>query len=145
MTAEFVISIVGAVLGGGFTIYTYHRSVKLRRAEWLFALYEKFYEQSHYKRMRWILDYEPEAELKELYSGLETTGNDELCESLVDYLNFFEFIASLYWLGQIEIREVRMLFEYYLKTLKKHKPVMVFISKQGFESLDRLLGTLGSD
>lgn len=38
------------ITGGIFTIYTYWKNSKLKRSEWLYKLYEKFYEKDTYKK-----------------------------------------------------------------------------------------------
>ena len=71
-------------------VFAYCRNVRLKRAEWLRSLFEKFYETERYKAVRTRLDNADELQKR----GLEE-------ELLVDYLNFFEFIASLHKPGQI--------------------------------------------
>jgi hypothetical protein len=83
-------------------------------------------------------DYEP-PEFSTLREGVEQGGSDELVESFVDYLNFFEFIASLWKLKQLQTDEVAMLFRYYLENLTHHAFITSFIRKNGFENLDALL------
>lgn len=61
---------------------------------------------------------------------------------LVDYLNFFEFIASLHKLGQIRKEEVLMLFRYYLKLIENQGDIRTCIAENGFENLDGLLKDL---
>ena len=110
---------------------TYHRNMRLKRAEWLRSLFEKFYETERYKAVRFRLD-NPEALQKQ---GLEE-------EMLVDYLNFFEFIASLHKLGQIRKEEVLMLFRYYLKLIENQGDIRTYIAENGFGNLDGLLKDL---
>ena len=138
------IAILIAAAGGGMGVHTYWRNSQTRRAEWLFRLYEKFYEGDHYKKVRRILDYEPKEELTDLCDSLTANGDAELCEQLVDYLNFFEFIASLWAMKQLSLREIRMLFQYYLELNARHEPVLQFIRTQGFESLQKMMATLES-
>lgn len=128
-----------AIVGGAIAIATFRRSAKLKRAEWLYNLYTRFYETQNYKEVRRILDYEPEPELTQLRKSVEPGANDKLAEDLVDYLNFFEFVASLWKLGQLCQREILMLFEYYLKRIQDHQFVVGFVRGQGFESLAELL------
>lgn len=103
---------------------TYYRNMRLKRAEWLRSLFEKFYETERYKAIRFRLD-NPEALQKQ---GLEE-------EMLVDYLNFFEFIASLHKLGQIRKEEVLMLFRYYLKLIENQVDIRTYIAENGFKRL----------
>ncbi|HEU5247281.1 MAG TPA: hypothetical protein VFU09_09350 [Candidatus Udaeobacter sp.] len=50
-----VATIVGAV-AALWAIYVYFTNSRLRRAEWLASLYEKFYERPDLKEIREILD-----------------------------------------------------------------------------------------
>ncbi|MBC8110336.1 MAG: hypothetical protein H7Y04_04680 [Verrucomicrobia bacterium] len=116
----WMVSASGIVFG----VITYYRNLKLRRAEWLKSLFEKFYENPQYKTIRHKID----------------AGNELIKEEdLVDYLNFFEFVASLWKLNQIKKYEVLMLFEYYLNLLNNHQEIYQYIEKYGFENLISLL------
>ena len=83
------------IVGGVVAVVTFLRSAKLKRSEWLYNLHNKFYEPDTYKRVRRILDYEPQVELSALKRSIEEGLDDDLAEALVDYLNFFEFVAGL--------------------------------------------------
>jgi hypothetical protein len=127
-----------------WALITYQRNARIKRAEWLSSLHGKFFESANYKKIRHILDYEPPA-LSTLREGVEQGGSDELVESFVDYLNFFEFIASLWKLDQLRLDEVAMLFRYYLENLAHHAFVTSFIQKNGFENLEELLAKLSGN
>lgn len=127
-----------SIVGGIVAVVTYRRDANRRRAEWLMSFYQKFYEEPQYKRVRFVLDYRP-PEYEEIRRLIDSGAADERVEELVGYLNFFEFVASLWKLGQISLRDVRMLFEYYLKNLETHEWVGDFVKTQGFESLVELL------
>ena len=137
-----VIGGLTAVAGGLTALVTFRRSARLKRAEWLYNLHVKFYEAANYKPIRRILDYEPSAELTRLRETIEKGANDDLAEALVDYLNFFEFVASLLKLKQLSEREILMLFEYYLRRIRDHPFVVAFVQQEGFESLAELLNKL---
>lgn len=62
----------------------------------------------------------------------------------MDYLNFFEFVASLWKLKQLKTKEVKMMFEYYIKNLAESRELMNFIRKEGFERLEELIGEITS-
>lgn len=136
---------VSTFVAGVIAIITFRRSVRLKRAEWLYNLHAKFYETPNYKRTRRILDYEPPEELNQLRKCIEEGGDDDLSEALVDYLNFFEFVASLWKLKQLSQREIFMLFEYYLRRINDHQFVVCFIREEGFESLSELLKRVPKD
>jgi tRNA-dihydrouridine synthase len=127
-----------SIVGGIVAVVTYRRDANRRRAEWLMSVYKKFYEEPQYKRVRFLLDYQPQ-EYEELRRLVESGEADERADQFVDYLNFFEFVGSLWRLGQISLRDIRMLFEYYLNNLRSHEWVRDFVKTQGFESLDELL------
>jgi hypothetical protein len=131
-----------SIVGGTVAVITYHRDAKRRRAEWLMSFYEKFYEEPHHKKIRYILDYQS-AGYEELKQAVESGEPDERVERLVDYLNFFEFVGSLWRLGQISLRDIRMLFEYYLKNVRSQEWLRRFVQEEGFESLDLLLEEVG--
>jgi hypothetical protein len=76
---------------------------------------------------------------------LREAGHDELAEAFVDYLNFFEFVASLWKMRQLSKREIGMIFEYYLLNLKEHEFAMNFIRQNSFENLEALVGQISKD
>lgn len=131
---------VSALVGGALAILTFWRTAKVRRAEWLSNLHAKFFEGSAYKQIRRALDSsESDAELSQLRSSIAADSSSELVEAFVDYLNFFEFVASLRKLRQLKSKEISMLFDYYLRLLCKHEFVRDYIRKHGFEELDALI------
>lgn len=147
MTMESLLELLQAALllvsifGGTVAVITYRRDSSRRRAQWLQSFYEKFFEKPEYKKIRFILDYQP-PEYEEIRAVLESDAADERAEDVVDYLNFFEFMASLWRLGQISFEDICMLFDYYLRNLNSHDWLRKFVHEQGFESLDQLLGEI---
>ena len=133
---------LSALIGVVLAVVTFWRNVRLRRAEWLFSLHAKFYESQTYKRIRHILDYQPQPQFNELRKAVLEGGNDEIAEAFVDYLNFFEFVASLWKLHQLSTREIRMIFEYYILLLKERDFALDFIKNNGFENLSKLIDVL---
>ena len=132
-------AILGAGIGGAITIYIYYRNSQLQRAQWLYFLFEKFFFQSRYSEMRQILDYADEQEIERLRASIPIHADQQLEEKLVDYLNFFEFIASLWQLRQLPMREIRMMFDYYIRRLGDHDFVMKYLEDEGFEGLADLV------
>jgi hypothetical protein len=131
-TLRYILQLVG-IIAPIAALVTYRRNVRTKRAEWLSALHAKFFESTNYKNMRHVIDYQP-SEFETLRDCIAKGGSDQLVESFVDYLNFFEFIASLRKLGQLSIDEVGMMFEYYLTNLASHQFIAEFIRAQGFEN-----------
>lgn len=136
---------ISGLVGGISALVTFWRNAKLKRAEWLYQLHAKFYESPAYKRIRHMLDYQPDPEFADLRVAVTQGGHDELAEAFVDYLNFFEFVASLWKMGQLTPREIAMIFEYYLLNLKDHEFVMEFIKQNGFENLETLIARVSAD
>jgi hypothetical protein len=135
MSAEIlknVATLLGAV-AAIWAIYVYFRNSRLRRAEWLGSLYEKFYERPDLKGVREVLDCE----------GGQSADIDKLVaeepSEFSDYLNFFEFVAVLWKSGQLTQDEIEDLFHYYLDCLENSRAVRQYISKKGYEQLERLL------
>jgi hypothetical protein len=137
---RYVLQLVG-IVAPVIALITYRRNARTKRAEWLLALHAKFFESTNYKSMRHIIDYEP-PKFATLRECVVHGGSDELVESFVDYLNFFEFIASLWKLKQISLDEVAMMFEYYLANLASHKFIIDFVTAHGFENLATLIAEL---
>lgn len=132
-------AVLGGVIGGTITIYIYYRNSTLRRAEWLYSLFEKFFYQSYYADIRQLLTYGKEEQFKRLRDAIQNHSNESLEEKFVDYLNFFEFIASLWQLRQLSIREIRMMFDYYIRELGDHPFIMKYIQDEGYEGLSELV------
>lgn len=133
------VAILGAGIGGAITIYIYYRNSQLQRAQWLYSLFEKFFYQSRYAEIRRLLDYDNEQEIKRLRDALTSHADEKLEEELVDYLNFFEFIASLWQLRQLPMGEIRMMFDYYIRRLGDYDFVMQYLQDEGFEGLTALV------
>lgn len=114
-------------------VLTYRRNAQIERAKWTLILYEKFYEKPDLKRVREILDSEPDNE--------EVTQMVANCPGaeFPDYLNFFEYVAFLIRKKHLNIEDVKAHFDYYIRCLKRHPSVLGFIKESGFEGLDKLL------
>ena len=131
---------ISALVGGTLAIVTFWRAAKVRRAEWLSNLHAKFFESVAYKQIRRILDSnESDPEFAQLRASIGSDESSILVEAFVDYLNFFEFVASLRRLRQLRSEEISMMFDYYLRLLCKHDFVRDYIRKQGFEGLEALI------
>jgi hypothetical protein len=114
MMIEILKTIAAMIVAGTalWGIYVYFTNSRLRRAEWLASLYEKFYERPELKVVREVLD----------------------CEG-----GQFEFVAVLRKSGQLTQEEIEDLFHYYLDCIENCRAVRAYIAKKGYEQLDRLL------
>jgi len=131
-----VVEIIGMTLtlaGGLWAVWTYRQSLMLQRAKWVKELYDKFYEHSDLKGVRNLLDSDDDGRIRSMVAaeGPEFT----------DYLNFFEFLGYLWESNQIKDEEIRGLFDYYLRNLKRNEAVAAYIADpiKGFEKLQKLL------
>ena len=124
---------IAAVAAFFWGIYVYFTNSRLRRAEWIASLYEKFYESKDLKAVRDKLDCgtSPSAEIENLIK--------EEPRDFTDYLNFFEFVAVLQKSRQLTDSEIEDLFGYYLDCLEYCQPLRDYIGGRGYEQLDRLL------
>ena len=126
-----------AAVGILIAALNYRSQTKTKRAEWLKTLFEKFYENERFKDVRrWVDSGEIEAKVTAGASGVSA---DE--EKLTDYLNFFEFIATLEAEGQLRKTDVANLFDYYLRKLTESSVCRQWIDNReyGFEKLRTLL------
>lgn len=138
-------TLIGALTAGVGIIWaarTYLRDTKHRRAAWLGELFEMFYVKNDHKRVRRLMD-------SGTLAATARSGNSEaqvaLEEEVVDYLNFFEFIGSLHAMGQLTREEIDMMFDYYLRLMKKpenHTYLQEEHLKYGFERVSALLSTI---
>jgi hypothetical protein len=127
------ITAVGGLIAAFWAVLVYRSNARVRRAEWLATLYEKFYEENEsLKNIREQLDCD-ESESPEIET-LDAEGS-----GFSDYLNFFEFVAVLERSGQLTTSEIEDLFGYYLDCLERCAPVRHYIGEKGYEQLDRLL------
>ena len=101
----------------------YRSATRTRRAEWLLALFERFFE-------------------KDLYRDVRRAGeNVDDAERWNDYLNFFELISYFEEQGHLTRSDITVMFDYWLRELD-HPEVRQSLQEQGFEKLDRYLGTM---
>ena len=128
-----IISTLGVIIA----VITYRRNLKVKHAEWLWSLYQKFFENEQLKTVRKVLIYHPER-FEKLFDTNVTEDDEVLIEKVDDFLNFFEFLASLETLDQISRREIDMMFDYYLTAISKNEHLIKYIKTEGFENLAKL-------
>jgi hypothetical protein len=126
----------------GLVAWSFFRGTRVRRAEWLLKIYEKFYESESFRTTRKVLDYDG-AKRDELLNALAGGSDEAMLEPFVDYLNFFEFVGSLQKMKQLKSKEIKMMFDYYIQSLSKQERVRDFCQKQGFESVLELMRQYG--
>lgn len=112
-----IASTVGGLIAVFGAVFVYNRNSRVRRAEWLASLYEKFYEKPEFRDIREILDCDARGS-NEITAVLESERRD-----FTDYLNFFEFVAVLRKSNQLTNEEIEDLFCYYLDCLERNAAV----------------------
>ena len=139
---EWGAKIVGALgTGAGVLVaaFNYRSQTKIKRAEWVKSLFEKFFETPTYKEVRVWLDYGELHEKLSVADDKERRANEE---KFTDFLNFFEFIGVLYSRHQLSFDQVYEVFDYYLRKIKDDADCRQWIDKYGFEKLKALLAHL---
>ena len=75
---------------------TFRTNLKVRRAEWLMKLYDKFYEDPERTRMRRLLESSEERE--QLLGALQSKVANKDVDAFSDYLNFSSsWVSSCSW------------------------------------------------
>ncbi len=129
---------VGVAIGG-FGLWQVRVSARTRRAEWLASLHEGFFGGDRFDKVRDILDYRMEPQLRELTRDVVSGACSELSSSWYAYLNYFEFVGGLKKLRQLSDEEIDGLFGYYLSDLRKHEFIVRLLTSESFELLADLL------
>lgn len=125
---------ISGIIGGTFTLFTYWENTRLRRAEWLSSLYEKFFIESYYTKIRRLLDNSPEKT-----PNIEKQIKAEEEEDFVNYLNFFQYIAYLEKHHHLAMEEINDMFRYYISHLDDHCFVKQYLRDNGFDLLCGLI------
>jgi len=132
---DIIIKIAG-VIGIFIALLNYRNQVRIKRAELVKSLYEKFFENNSYKEVRVWLDYGHLHARLTVEDGQQLEINEE---KFTDFLNFFEFIGVLYTSRQLTFKLVSEVFDYYLRKIKVDADCKDWIDRYSFEKLKALL------
>jgi hypothetical protein len=130
---------IGALIAVIVAVRNYRAQTKLKQAEWLKSLFEKFYENSTYKEVRVWLDY---GHLHQRLNVEDAALREVNEEKFTDFLNFFEFIGVLYSRNHLAFDQVNDVFDYYLEKIKTDNDCRQWIDEYGFEKLKLLLAEI---
>src|ERR1700754_1695698 len=135
---DLIVKVLAGFGGLGFFIaaFSYKSQIRIKQAEWLKSLYEKFFESSIYKEVRGWLDY---GHLHEKLTVADVAVREANEEKFTDFLNFFEFIGVLYEHKHLTIEQVVDVFDYYLGKIKGDADCQEWIGQYSFEKLKALL------
>lgn len=117
-------------------VVNYRAQTRLKQAEWLKSLFEKFFESPTYKEVRVWLDY---GTLHERLTAADAALRQVNEEKFTDFLNFFEFIGVLYSRKHLSFEQVDDVFDYYLKKIAADADCREWIDQYSFEKLKALL------
>jgi len=132
-----VVFYLTAIIAAFYSARTYYRNSAQERAQWLFDLYQRFYESERHKRVRLLIE-----------SGktefAEKEEDAELLQELDDYLNFFEFISFLLAQKRLQRNEVMAMFDYPFRKMVGDNSIMRYLAhpEYGYEGLNELLKNL---
>lgn len=137
--AQTGLIIVGGLIAGR----TYLRDSAVKKAEWLERLHDKFFLTDEYKRIRQVLDYSSVDDYQSFIESINSEMANTDQEDLIDYLNFFHFISSLWKNGQLNDKEIKLLFDYYIRLLTKHDFIVNYMEREGFVNLIEMIDRFG--
>ncbi|MBS1659973.1 MAG: hypothetical protein JST68_02865 [Bacteroidetes bacterium] len=134
--AAKLIAGIGALIAVIVAVINYRAQTRLKQAEWLKSLFEKFFENTTYKEVRVWLDY---GRLRAKLNAEDAAVREANEEKFTDFLNFFEFIGVLYARKHLTIDQVYDVFDYYLLKIKEDPDCREWIGQYSFEKLKALL------
>jgi hypothetical protein len=130
------LTVVAALLAGFFGLFRYLRSERLRQTEQVRELYKMFFDNSRYRRIRFVLANPDTQEFATLKTELETPGMPkELEGELIDLLNFFEFVTGLTRRGLVARKDVDWMFANFIDRVIGVDFVRAYILRQQFDEL----------
>jgi hypothetical protein len=125
-----VLAGTGALIAVMVAVVNYRAQTRLKQAEWLKSLFEKFFENSTYKEVRIWLEY---GYLHDRLTFGDVSFREVNEEKFTDFLNFFEFIGVLYSRKHLTIEQVSDVFGYYLGKIKSDADCQQWINQYSFE------------
>ena len=130
---------VAALVAVIVAVVNYRNQTRLKQAEWLKSLFEKFFENSTYKEVRVWLDYGTLHDRLVVNDAALRQANEE---KFTDFLNFFEFIGVLYAHKHLSLTQVGDVFDYYMRKIAADADCREWIDQYSFEKLKALLSRI---
>lgn len=130
------LTFVAALLAGLFGLFRYLRSERMRQTEQVRELFAMFFDNTRYRRIRFVLDNPDTPEFATLKAELETPGMPrELEGELIDLLNFFEFVTGLTRRGLVARKDVDWMFANFIERVVGVDFVRAYILRLEFAEL----------
>ena len=130
------LTFVAALLAGLFGLFRYLRSERMRQTEQVRELFAMFFDNTRYRRIRFVLDNPDTPEFATLKAELETPGMPrELEGELIDLLNFFEFVTGLTRRGLVARKDIDWMFANFIDRVVGVDFVRAYILRQQFDEL----------
>jgi gamma-glutamylcyclotransferase (GGCT)/AIG2-like uncharacterized protein YtfP len=145
---------VGAVLGGFWALYNYHRTRRYEAARWLQGVFKDFYLSERFKEVRELLEYGyPERTGPLLERRITdrhvpiTTEEMRLLGELDNLLNYFEHVLYLEQERHISLKDRQAVFEYWFDIMgaPERASLRRYVARFGFERLAKALSAEGPE
>ena len=118
------------------SLLQYRKNSKQARIRWLLELHQRFYSEPPLAEIRILIEEGKTDFVRE-------EQNLSLLANLDSYLNFFEFVGYLHLQKELDITEIKAMFDYPLQSIAKNGDVLNYVWKYGYEWLRELLKELG--
>jgi len=129
------LGILTGIIGGIYGLRQYYLNSKIKRAEVLSGLVERFYFEGKFTKVREWLDTDRQKKMSwEVFK--KETEKENIAAEFSDYLNYFQFIVSLRKLAQIKDSDISVMFNYYIVNLKNNTNVMKYLVEYGYKELN---------
>jgi gamma-glutamylcyclotransferase (GGCT)/AIG2-like uncharacterized protein YtfP len=145
---------VGAVLGGLWALYNYHRTRRYEAARWLQGVFKDFYLSGRFDEVRELLEYgyperagpllERRITDRHVPITAEETG---LLLELANLLNHFEHVLYLEQERHLSLKDRQAVFEYWFDIMNAPERAALrrYVARFGFERLAKALSAGASE
>lgn len=145
---------IGAVIGGFWALYNYHRTRRAEAATWLQGVFRDFYLADTFRDVRLLLEYSFDQEAGPLLERRITdrhvpisSEDVALLEKLDTLLNYFEHVLYLEEARQITRKDRQSVFEYWFDIMESEKRAALrkYAARFGFERVSSTLNATNTD
>jgi hypothetical protein len=143
-------AVLGAIVGGGWTLFSYCRERRAEAARWRRDVFRDFYLNDRFQEIKLATEYEyteklgPLLEQRIVSPDVRVQPKEmRLLEQLDMFLNYFEFVLHLESEGHLEQRDQQAVFKYWFNLMAKEERTAIrrYVEHFGF---DRVATTLSA-